>query len=128
MPSVDGNAKRETSGLGGSILITSAPRSCKVRAHNGPASTREKSTTRSPLRGPLMSAAREFGKTRPALAERGETGLEIFRGPNRRLHPRHRLVSRGDALIDGDRDKLLGRGMGERRPLRKFLRDRHGCL
>src|SRR6266478_7359437 len=104
MPSVDGNAKRETSGLGGSTLMTSAPRSCNVRAHSGPASTREKSTTRSPLRGPDMSSPREFGKARPVLAERGETGLEIFRGPDRRLHLRHRLVSGSDALVDGDRD------------------------
>src|SRR5207302_5219957 len=109
MPSVDGNAKRETSGLGGSILMTSAPRSCKVRAHNGPASTREKSTTRSPLRGPDMSAAREFGEARSVLAERCQTGLEIFRGPDRRLHPRHRLVGGGDAFVDRDIGELLGR-------------------
>jgi hypothetical protein len=45
MPSVEGNAKRETSGLGGSTLMTSAPWSWRVRAQSGPASTREKSTT-----------------------------------------------------------------------------------
>src|ERR1700730_12006260 len=109
MPSVDGNAKRDTSGLGGSILMTSAPRSCRVRAHKGPASTREKSTTRSPLRGPLMSAPREFRKTGPVLAERCQTGLEIFRGPDRRLYPRHRFVGGGDAFVDRDIRQLLGR-------------------
>src|SRR5437763_16814268 len=108
MPSVDGNAKRETSGLGGSTLMTSAPRSCKVRAHRGPASTREKSTTRIPLRGPLMSAPRELCETRAVLAERCETGLEVFRCPDRRLYPRHRLVRSHHALVDGDMRELLG--------------------
>src|SRR6266481_7731437 len=128
MPSVDGNAKRETSGLGGSILMTSAPRSSKVRAHNGPASTREKSTTRSPRSGPDMLAPREFGQTRPVLAERGQTGLEVFRRPDRRLHPRHRFVGGGDAFINGDRDQFFGRGMRQRRALRKFFRDGHRGL
>src|SRR5712671_4588445 len=126
MPSVDGNAKRETSGLGGSTLMTSAPRSCNVRAHRGPASTREKSTTRIPLRGPLMSAPRELGKARPVLAERCKAGLQIFRCPDRRLDPCHRFVGGGDAVVDGDMRKLLGRGMGQRRALRKLLGDRQG--
>src|SRR5882757_9451985 len=101
MPSVDGNAKRETSGLGGSILITSAPRSCSVRAHNGPASTREKSTTRIPLRGPLMSAPRELGETGPVLAERCKAGLQVFGRPDRRLHSCHCLIGRRHALVNG---------------------------
>src|SRR5258707_7868295 len=102
MPSVDGNAKRDTSGLGGSTLMTSAPRSCKVRAHSGPASTREKSTTRIPLRGPLMLAPREFGETGAVLAERGKAGFQIFRRPDRRLYPCHRFVGRGHPVVDGD--------------------------
>src|SRR3954447_21882834 len=102
MPSADGNAKRETSGVGGSILITSAPRSCRVRAHRGPASTREKSTTRIPLRGPLMSAPHEFGEARTALAERGEPEFQVLRRPDRRLHPCHRLIGGIDAFVDGD--------------------------
>src|SRR5437764_528400 len=116
MPSVDGNAKRETSGLGGSILITSAPRSCKVRAHKGPASTREKSTTRSPLKGPLISAPHEFCETRTALAERGQTELQVFRRPDRRLHARHRFVGGGNAVVGGDVDQFLGRCVSQRRP------------
>src|SRR6202040_27166 len=102
MPGVEGNAKRETSGRGGSILITSAPRSSKVRAQRGPASTREKSTTRMPLRGPLMSAPREFGETRAVLAERGQPDLQIFRGPDRLLNLRHRLVGAQNPLPAGD--------------------------
>src|SRR3984893_15822326 len=124
MPSVDGNAKRETSGLGGSTLMTSAPRACNDRAPKGPASTREKTTTRIPLRGSLMSAPRELGKARPVLAERCKAGLQIFRRPDRRLHPCHRFVGGGDAVVDGDMRKLLGRGMGQRRTLRKLLGDR----
>src|SRR5271167_5158959 len=102
MPGVEGTAKRETSGLGGSILITSAPRSSRVRAQSGPARTREKSTTRIPLRGPLISAPREFGETRAILAERGQSDLQIFRGPDRLLNLGHRLVRREYPLIDGD--------------------------
>src|SRR3954469_10926688 len=102
MPSVEGNAKRDTSGLGGSILTTSAPRSCKVRAHSGPASTREKSTTRIPFKGPAMSTPRELGETGPVLAERRKTSLEIFRRPDRRLYSCHCLVRSNHTLTDGD--------------------------
>src|SRR5260370_25582390 len=126
MAAVDGNAKRETSGLGGSTLMTSAPRSCNVRAHKGPASTREKSTTRIPLRGPLMSAPRELGEAGPVLAERCKAGLQIFRRTDRRLDPCHRFVGGSDAVVNGDMRKLLGRGMGQCRTLRKLLGDRQG--
>src|SRR5690349_9850861 len=102
MPGVDGNAKRETSGPGGSILMTSAPRSRRVRAQSGPASTREKSTTRMPERGPLMSASREFGEAGAVLAERFETDLQVFGGPDRLLELGHRFVGREHSLIDGD--------------------------
>src|SRR3984893_17185039 len=128
MPSVDGNAKRETSGLGGSTLMTSAPRSCNVRAHRGPASTREKSTTRIPLRGPPMSAPRELGKAGAVLAEGCKAGFQIFRRADLRLDPCHRFVGGGDAVVDGNMRKLLGRGMGQRRTLRKLLGDRQGRL
>src|ERR1700736_3896560 len=111
MPGVEGNAKRETSGRGGSILITSAPRSSRVRAQSGPASTREKSTTRMPLSGPLMSAPREFGETRAILAKRGEPDLQILRGPDRLLDLGHRLVGCQNPLIDGDVRKALCRSM-----------------
>src|SRR5947209_18536488 len=109
MPGADGNAKRDTSGRGGSILITSAPRSSNVRAHSGPASTREKSTTRMPERGPVTSAPRELGKTGTVLAERGQTDLEVFGGPDRLLDLGHRLVGREHPLIDGDVHQALGR-------------------
>src|SRR6267143_1277918 len=92
MPGVEGNAKRETSGLGGSILITSAPRSSRVRAQRGPASTREKSTTRMPPRGPLMSASREFGETGAIFPERGQPNLQVIRCPDRLLDLGHRVV------------------------------------
>src|ERR1700736_836616 len=105
MPGVEGIAKRETSGRGGSILITSAPRSSRVRAQRGPASTREKSTTRMPLRGPLMSPPRECGETRAILAERGQPDLQILRGPDWLLNLRHRLVGGENPLTDGDMHK-----------------------
>src|SRR5882757_9650651 len=111
MPGVDGNAKRETSGPGGSILMTSAPRSSNVRAHSGPASTREKSTTRTPERGPLTSAPREFGLAGAVLAERGQTDLEVLGGPDRLLDLGHRLVGCEHPLVDGDVHKALGRRM-----------------
>src|ERR1700756_5136923 len=114
MPSVDGKAKRDTSGLGGSILITSAPRSCRGLAQRGPASTREKSTTRSPLRGPPILLPREFGKAGAVLAEGRKAGLEVLRRPDRRLDFWHSHVGGIDAFIDGDVDKLLGRGMRQR--------------
>src|SRR5262245_47092173 len=101
MPSFDGKAKRETSGVGGSILITSAPRSSRVRAQRGPASTREKSTTRMPSRGPAMSAPLELGEPRPVLPERGQPGLEILGGPDRLLDLGHRLVGGDNAFVGG---------------------------
>src|SRR5437764_978343 len=125
MPSVDGNAKRDTSGLGGSILMTSAPRSCSVLAHKGPARTREKSTTRIPLRGPLMSAPRELCETGTILAIGYKTGLEILRPPYRRLHSRHCFVGGRDALVDCDICEFLGGSVCDSRPLRKLLRDGH---
>src|SRR3974390_866616 len=123
MPSVEGKAKRETSGLGGSILITSAPRSCKVRPQRGPASTREKSTTRSPLRGPLILRPRELGKARTVLAKRGQAGLEVFGGPDRRLDFRHGDVGRIDAFIYGDVNELLGCGVRKGRSHCQFFCD-----
>src|SRR5271170_5599446 len=123
MPGVDGNAKRETSGRGGSILMTSAPRSSNVRAQNGPASTREKSTTRMPESGPLTAAPREFGEAGAVLAERGKTDLEVFGSPDRLLDLGHRLVGGEHPLIDGDMHKALGRRMRDRQPVRQFLGD-----
>src|SRR5215467_11685220 len=125
MPGVDGNAKRDTSGSGGSILMTSAPRSSNVRAESGPASTREKSTTRMPESGPLMSAPGEFGKARAVLAERRQADLEVFGGPDRLLDLGHRLVSGDHPFIDGYVHKALGGRMRDRRPVRQFLGDRH---
>src|SRR5215469_11344852 len=117
MPGVDGNAKRDTSGRGGSILITSAPRSSKVRTQSGPARTREKSTTRMPVSGPLMSAPRKFGKAGPVITERGQTDLEVFGGPDRLLDLGHRFVGRQHALINGDVHEALGGRMRDRRPV-----------
>src|SRR6202007_1156077 len=124
MPGVEGNAKRETSGRGGSILITSAPRSSRVRAQSGPASTREKSTTRMPPRGPLISAPREFRETRAILAERSQADFLIFRGPDRLLKLGHRLVRGEYPLIDGNVHKTLRCGVGDCRPVPPFLRRR----
>src|SRR4029077_59455 len=128
MPDGDGNARREMSGRGGSILMTSAPRSRSVRAQSGPASTREKSTTRMPESGPLMSAPREFGETRAVLAERGQTYLQILRVPDGLLDLGHCFVGGEHPLIDGDVHKALGRRMRDGRPVRQFLGDRHRRL
>src|SRR6516165_10874865 len=128
MPGVDGNAKRDTSGRGGSILMTSAPRSSKVRAQSGPASTREKSTTRTPESGPLMSTPREFGEAGTVFAERGQTDLEVFGSPNRLLDFGHRFVRREHPVIDGYVHKALGRRVRDSRSVRQFLGDRHRRL
>src|SRR5215468_6724101 len=128
MAVVEGNAKRDMSGRGGSILMTSAPRSSNVRAQSGPASTREKSTTRIPESGPLMSAPREFGETRAVLAERGQPDLEVFGGPDWLLDLGHRFVGREHSLIDGDVNEALGCRMREGRPVSQFLRDRYRRL
>src|SRR6516225_1667276 len=128
MLAVDGNAKRETSGRGGSILITCAPRSRSVRAQSGPASTREKSTTRMPESGPLISAPREFRKARAVLAERGQPDLEVFGGPDRLLDLGHRFVGRDHPLIDGYVHEALGRRMRDGWPVRQLLGDRHRRL
>src|SRR3984893_7293719 len=124
MPGVEGNAKRETSGRGGSILITSAPRSSRVGAQKGAARTREKSTTRMPLRGPLTSAPREFGEAGAILAERGQPDFQILRSPDRLLDLGHRLVRRENPVIDGDVHKTLRRRMRHCRTVRQFLGDR----
>src|ERR1700741_1104611 len=124
MPGVDGNAKRDTSGRGVSILMTSAPRSSNVRAQSGPASTREKSTTRMPERGPLTSAPCEFGEAGTVFAERCKPDLEVFGGPDRLLDLGHRLVGCEHSLVDGDVHKTLGRRMRDGRPVRQFLGDR----
>src|ERR1700738_1464134 len=128
MPSRFGNAARDTSGRGGSILITSAPRSASVRAHNGPASTREKSTTLSPSSGPAMSIPFESGSTRTGLIESLQSTLEIPRRPDRLLQFEHRFVGGSDALVDRDPHELLGRGMRDRRAGRQFLRNRKGAF
>src|SRR5260370_28503496 len=107
MPGVDGNAKRDTSGRGGSTLMTSAPRSRSVRAQSGPASTREKSTTRMPERGPLISAPREFGKAGAVLAKRFEPDFHVLRGPDPLLCLGHRFVGRQHALVDSDVHETL---------------------
>src|SRR5258708_35727783 len=121
MPGVDGNAKRDTSGRGGSILMTSAPRSSNVRAQSGPASTREKSTTRMPESGPLMSAPREFGEAGAVLAERFEPNFQVLGGPDRLLDFGHCFVGREHALVDGDVHEPLRRRMRDGRPVRQFL-------
>src|SRR5579864_38016 len=124
MPSWFGYAARDTSGRGGSILITSAPRSASVRAHSGPASTREKSTTLSPSSGPAMSIPFESGGTWAGLIEGLQSALEILRRPDRLLQFEHRFVGGSDPLVDRDPHELLGRGMRDGRPGRQFLRNR----
>src|SRR3546814_7659524 len=123
MPFADGMAKRVTAGRGGSTFTTLAPRSSNVRAQSGPASTREKSTTLMPVRGPPWSAPLEPGEAGAVLAERGEPCLQIVRGPDGLLQFLHRIVGGEHALVRGDIGKLLGRGMRKGRAVRKFLGD-----
>src|SRR5215831_8750826 len=129
MPSFDGYDMRDTSGLGGSILVTSAPRSASVRAHNGPASTREKSTTLMPCSGPDMSAPLELGQAGAVGLDRREAGLQVLRGPDRLLHFGHGLVGGCDTLVDRNLHELLRGHMRDRRPRGQLLSDRHrGCI
>src|SRR5258708_16536211 len=100
MPSRFGNAARDTSGRGGSILMTSAPRSASVRGHSGPASTREKSTTLRPSSGPAMSIPFENRGTTAGFIEVLDSTLEILRPPPRFLQFDHRLVVPTDAFPD----------------------------
>src|SRR5689334_1664671 len=100
MPSRFGNAARDTSGRGGSILITSAPRSASVRAHSGPASTREKSTTLSPSSGPAMSIPFENGGARAGGIEGLQSTLEILRRPHGLLQVEHRFVGGSKTFVD----------------------------
>jgi hypothetical protein len=65
---------------------------------------------------------------RAALAERGQTDLEVFGGPDRLLDLGHRFVGREHPLIDGDIHEALGRRMRDRRPVRQFLGNRHRRL
>src|SRR3990172_1656888 len=51
------NARESSPVPGRSILITSAPRSARFWPHHGPASTRERSSTRIWDRGPDMASA-----------------------------------------------------------------------
>src|SRR6201996_8184302 len=124
MPSRFGNAARDTSGRGGSILITSAPRAASVRAHSGPASTREKSTTLISSSGPAMSIPFESGGAGAGGIEGLKSTLEILRRPDRLLHFEHRFVGGSDTLVDRDPYELLGRGMRDGRAGRQFLSNR----
>src|SRR5690349_4444542 len=124
MPSRFANAARDTSGRGGSIFITSAPRSASVRAQSGPASTREKSTTLSPSSGPAMSVPFENGGTRASLVEGLQSTFEILRGPDRLLQFEHRLVGGSHTFVDRDANKLLRGGMRDGRTRREFLSNR----
>src|SRR5690242_9096971 len=116
MPLRFGNAARDTSGRGGSILITSAPRSASVRAHSGPASTREKSTTLSPSSGPAMSVSFKNGGTRAGLVEGLQSTFEILRRPDRLLQFEHCFVGSSYPLVDRDPHQPFGGGMRDSRP------------
>src|SRR4029077_12531442 len=52
--------ERKVSPSGGSILITSAPKSASCRVRTLPATRRDRSTTRTPFRGPLASGVSGF--------------------------------------------------------------------
>src|SRR3984893_6039688 len=51
---------RSVSPSGGSILITSAPKSANCRVRILPATSRERSTTRTPFRGPRAEGVKVF--------------------------------------------------------------------
>src|SRR4051812_17137257 len=59
-----GPQARATSPVGGSTLITSAPRSASSIVQNGPDSTWVRSTTRSPASGPVTAPPRRSVDTR----------------------------------------------------------------
>ena len=56
-----GTPARPASPAGGSIFVTSAPKSRRIFVQCGPASTRVKSITRSPLSGASISVPLEDG-------------------------------------------------------------------
>src|SRR4051794_1086830 len=92
MPSrIGGIHARVSSPTGASTLITSAPRSASSMVAYGPASTREKSATRSPERGPVGRSA----TVRPLLSY-GQVSARV----NKRDGKRVKILT---ALRDGSR-------------------------
>src|SRR3954469_17623448 len=88
MPGDCGYAAREMSGRGGSILVTSAPRSRSVFVQCGPASTRVKSRTLRPCRGAFISVPLEDGGAGAGGGECGEATLLVGAGPHQVAHLR----------------------------------------
>src|SRR5262249_52903010 len=72
--------ERSVSPSGGSILITSAPKSASCRVRMLPATRRDRSTTRTPFRGPRASGVKFFlaGFLANVLGEQGERPLHRF--------------------------------------------------
>src|SRR5437867_7956834 len=68
---------------GGSTLTTSAPRSASMRAANGPARTRERSSTRSDASGKsiALAAGGRFARS-PARSDRGRRRVALVVGVN----------------------------------------------
>src|ERR1700740_1111776 len=120
-----GTPARPASPAGGSILVTSAPRSRRVLVQWGPASTRVKSITRSPCSGASISVPLEHGRAGAGGGEGGEPAFLVAAGP-------HLVVGLDLAGIRA-RDPVAGRKIGQRLdpaqrdggPRRKLARPRH---
>src|ERR1700751_5121025 len=82
MSPICGMLTRPISPEGGSILVTSAPRSRRVLVQCGPASTRVKSITRSPCSGASISVPLEHGRARAGGGEGGEPAFLVVARPH----------------------------------------------
>src|SRR5580700_9733473 len=77
-----GTPARPASPAGGSILVTSAPRSLSILVQCGPASTRVKSITRKFCSGAFISVSLEDGRAGTGSQEGGQSPLLVFARPH----------------------------------------------
>src|SRR5258707_759420 len=92
-----GRPLRPISPDGGSILMTSAPRSRSILVQWGPARTRVKSTTRRPWRGADISISLVDGRTRPGLQECLDPASPVLGRPDHLVDLNLPLVGGADA-------------------------------
>src|SRR5271168_1197695 len=77
-----GTPARPASPAGGSILVTSAPRSRSILVQCGPASILVKSITRKPCSGAFISVSLEDGRARAGGKEGGQSPLLVIACPH----------------------------------------------
>src|SRR5271168_3597041 len=97
-----GTPARPASPAGGSILVTSAPRSRSVLVQCGPARTRVKSITRRPCSGAFISVSLEDGRTGTGGQECGQSPLLVFARPHLVICVDLLRVGTADAVTRGE--------------------------